>query len=120
MSRILPLTALGAAALLAACGYAPPPRTDTAAPRYQADLDACETAVPAAVNRTNAKTGLAWFSSPVRRWFQIDDGVSDCMAGKGWGRVRACTAEELRRGDRNASTVVTASGVRCADPGRPS
>lgn len=106
-------------ATLAACAYAPPPRTDTASPAYQSDYTACDTAVPDAVNKRNAKTGLAWMASPFTRWGQLDDGMNACMAAKGWGRVRACTPDELRAGNRAGSLVVTARGVQCADPGKP-
>lgn len=107
------------ALLLVGCGYTPPGRTDTESPRYKADLAACEGSVPGAVNRRNAKTGLAWITSPVIRWSQIGDEMNACMDGKGWGRVRACTAEELRQGDRTGSLVVSARGIQCADPARP-
>ncbi len=109
---------LGASCLLAlaACGYDPPPHTDTASPAYVADRDACEDKSASDVNRVNAKTGLAWFSSPVRRWGQIADTTQACMAGKGYGRVRWCTAEELRSGSRQGTMIVTSSGVQCSDP----
>lgn len=109
---------LGSALLVAACGYTPPGETDTQSARYRADREACGSSVPSAVNRRNAKTGLAWFASPVTRWSQIGDGLNECMAGKGWGRVRTCTAEELRQGNRTSSLMVTPSGVQCADPAR--
>jgi hypothetical protein len=102
--------------ILAACGYHPPPQTNTASPAYVADRDACEDKSSTDVNKTNAKTGLAWFSSPVRRWSQIADAAQSCMAGKGYGRVRWCTADELRSGNRQGSMIVTSSGVQCSDP----
>ncbi len=108
------------ALVLAGCGYTPPGGTDTQAPRFKADADACGASAPGAVNARNAKTGLAWFASPVTRWWQIGTAENDCMAGKGWGRVRACTAEELRQGGRTEGLVVTARGVQCADPGKAS
>ena len=100
---------------LAACGPRPPP-ADARTAAFRGDQDACEASVPDAVNKRNAKTGLAWFSSPVLRWGQIDDGMSACMQGKGWGRTRACTAEELRAGNRAPNLRVTAAGIRCTDP----
>ena len=100
--------------LLPGCGYSPPPATDTAAPQYEADLDACRASVSKAVNARNAKTGLRWFASGVTRWPDIDEGVSACMATKGYGRIRTCTAEELRTG--GGGRTVTAAGVRCSDP----
>lgn len=103
--------------VLSACGYTPPPRTDTAAAQYETDLDKCRDDAASAVNKRNAKTGLSWFASPVTRWGQIDDGVSACMAARGYGRTRTCTAEELRTGGGNR--VVTASGLRCSDPPTP-
>lgn len=69
-------------ACVAGCAYEPPVR-DRAAPTYQADLLACQDSVPSAVNARNAKTGLDWFSSPVRRTFQIRAGMRSCMEGKG-------------------------------------
>lgn len=99
-----------------ACGYNPPPRVDTANPAYLADRDACETSAAAEVNLRNAKTGLAWFSSPVRRWSQISDSTQSCMADHGYGRLRWCTADELRSGDRQGNVIVTSSGVQCSDP----
>lgn len=69
-------------ACVAGCAYEPPVR-DRAAPAYQADLQACQGSVPAAVDTRNAKTGLAWLGSPVRRPFQVRAGMRECMAGKG-------------------------------------
>ena len=109
--RIVPLL-LG----VAACGYHPPPQTNTASPAYVADRDACETQSAEAVNKRNAKTGLDWMASPVRRWGQIADATQNCMAGKGYGRLRWCTPTELREGSRRGDVVVTASGVQCSDP----
>lgn len=102
--------------MLAGCGYTPPPHTDIAAPAYIADRDACERMSASEVNKTNAKTGLAWFSSPVRRWSQISDTTQACMAGKGYGRLRWCTPDELRGGNRQGGSVVTSSGLQCVDP----
>jgi hypothetical protein len=104
--------------LLSGCGYSPPARTDVSRPTYKADVEACESAVPSEVNKRNAKTGLAWFASPFTRWSQIDEGVNACMAGKGYGRVRACTAAELASGGRAGNQVVTRDGIRCSDPPR--
>lgn len=119
MAGMLRSLVLLAALLATACGYTPPGRVDAASPKYAADLDACDASVPDAVNKRNAKTGHSWFLSPITRWSQIDDGLNACMAGKGWGRVRSCTAEELRSGGRAGGMVVTARGVQCADPGKP-
>jgi hypothetical protein len=87
-SVINPIAVLALAALLGGCGYEPPPGTDRAAPSYKADLGACRDNAASAVNARNAKTAPAWFSSPVRRWGQIDDVVQACMDGKGYGRPR--------------------------------
>ena len=114
----LPVTrgALAALLMLTACGYQPPPRIDTASPVYVADRDACESAAATDVNQRNAKTGLAWLSSPVRRWSQIGDATQSCMANHGYGQLRWCTADELRSGNRQGNVVVTSSGVQCSDP----
>ena len=109
---------LASAALLAACAGRPATQVEAASPLYQADVAACRESVPAAVDKQNAKTGLAWIVSPVRRWSQVDEGVDRCMTAKGWGHVRACTSIELRQGNRDPHLVVTADGVRCVDPGR--
>ncbi|HYZ61931.1 MAG TPA: hypothetical protein VE650_05705 [Acetobacteraceae bacterium] len=101
--------------VLAGCGYDPPPQTDVSKPAYRTDLDACQDSAATEVNKENAKKGLRWFASPVRRWGQIDDAVDACMAGKGYGRLRACSDAELRSGN----VVVTASGVRCGDAPSP-
>ena len=85
-------------------------------PRIKTDLDACQDQAATKVNETNAKTGLAWFASPVRRWSQIGGATRACMAAKGYGEVRWCTADELRRGSRQGDVIVTASGVQCVDP----
>lgn len=77
------LLSLTMAAALAGCAYEPPV-ADRSRPSYAADLQACQDSVPAAVNTQNAKTGLAWFSSPFRRSFQIRDGMRGCMAAKGY------------------------------------
>lgn len=117
MHPALPLL-LAASTLLAACGESPSASTNPGNAAYKTDFAACDGTVPGAVNKRNAKTGLAWFASPITRWGQIDDGMNACMAEKGWGRVRACTQDELRAGNRTGSLVVTARGVQCADPGK--
>lgn len=104
---------------LAACGQLPPAQTDTAASGYTADLAACEASATSAVNARNAKTAPAWFASPFRRWGQIADATQGCMQARGYGRVRWCSAEELRSGARSGNVVVTPSGVQCADPPAP-
>jgi hypothetical protein len=101
---------------LAGCGYQPSPRVDTANPAYIADRDACEDKSSGDVNKASAKTGLAWLTSPVRRWGQISDTTQACMASKGYGRVRWCTPEELRSGNHQGNMIVTSSGVQCSDP----
>lgn len=65
-------------------GYEPPVVADRAAPQYQADLEACQESSVDAVNKRNAKTGLDWFSSPVRRPFQIRAAIRDCVKAKGY------------------------------------
>jgi len=97
---------------LAGCGYAAPSEVDRSAPAYRADLGKCEDTAASDVNKQNAKTGLAWFASPVRRWGQIGDAVQSCMADKGYGRLRWCTPEELRSGNG----VATAAGLKCEEP----
>lgn len=111
--RMLPIAC---SLLLAACGYQPPARVDTSSPAYVADRDACKRQSTTEVNQHDIKTGLAWFSAPVRRWSQISDATQSCMAGRGYGRVRWCTAEELRSGSRTGDVIVTSSGVQCSDP----
>ena len=103
--------------LVPGCGYSPPPATDTDAPQYEADIDACSTAATKAVDGRNAKKGLTWFAGSVTRWPEIDDRVTACMTGKGYGRTRVCTAEELRTGGGNRT--VTTAGIRCSDPPIP-
>lgn len=71
------------ALVTAGCAYEPPV-ADRAKASYAADLQACQDTVPSAVNARNAKRGLDWFSSPVRRPFQIRAGMRDCMAAKGY------------------------------------
>ena len=107
---------LGTALLLQGCGSTPPVPT-AEIPQYEADLDACHTNAAAAVDARAAKTGFAWFASPVTRWSRIDDRTAACMGRRGFGVVRTCTAEELRTGGGNRT--VTAVGIRCSDPSKP-
>ncbi len=79
MKRALVLSGV----VLSGCAYEPAIQ-DRSAPSYQADLQSCQDSGPAEVNARNAKTGLAWFSSPVRRPFQIRAAVRACMEGKGY------------------------------------
>lgn len=90
MSRsiLLLLATLG----LAACARPNQPPNPPPGPRadaYRNDYAACDTSVPNAVDKRNAKTGLAWIASPIRRWGQIADGIDACMAAKGWGNPPA-------------------------------
>ena len=102
--------------LLSGCGGSPPvPPAEV--PQYEAERDACRTNAADAVDGRAAKTGLAWFASSVTRWSRIDDRTDACMARRGWGRVRSCTADELRTGGGNRT--VTAAGIRCSDPSMP-
>lgn len=119
---LLTLNAAALAVGLGACSYAPPAQTNTASPKYQADLDSCETSVPDGVDKRNAKRGLTWMAGGVTRWSRIDDGLNACMGGKGWGHLRACTADELRQGSKTQATgtlTVTRDGIRCTDPNKP-
>lgn len=81
MKRLIPI---GMLAVAGCYGYEPPVAADRAAPQYQADLAACQEESVDAVNKRNAKTGLDWFSSPVRRPFQIRAAIRACVAGKGY------------------------------------
>lgn len=54
------------------------------APGYQKDLAACQEQSTDAVDRRNAKTGLAWLSSPVRRPFQVRPEIRACLKAKGY------------------------------------
>lgn len=65
-------------------GYEPRVETDRSAPKYQADLAACQESSVDAVNKRNAKHGLDWFSSPVRRPFQIREAIRSCVKSKGY------------------------------------
>lgn len=75
---------LGVLAVAGCAGYEPRAETDRSAPKYQADLLACQQSSVDAVNKRNAKTGLAWFSSPVRRPFQIREAIRSCIREKGY------------------------------------
>jgi hypothetical protein len=108
------------AATVVACGYSPPAGTGTDTPKYQSDRDACNASVTAAVSKQSAKRAIPWLISPVTRWSRIEEGMNACMAAKGWGHARACTADELRAGNRNGGLLVTRTGVQCSDPNKPS
>ncbi len=82
MKRMVVL--LGVLAVAGCSGYEPRAETDRAAPKYQADLAACQQSSVDAVNKRNAKTGLAWISSPVRRPFQIREAIRSCVREKGY------------------------------------
>ena len=62
--------------------YAPAARG--AGPAYQADLVACQEQSTDTVNKRNAKTGLAWFSSPFRAPFQVRPEIRACLKAKGY------------------------------------
>lgn len=81
MKRLVLLSVLAVAGCYS---YEPRVATDRAAPAYQADLAACQEESVDAVNKRNAKTGLDWFSSPVRRPFQIRAAIRACVAKKGY------------------------------------
>ncbi len=82
MKRIVVL--LGMLAVTGCYNYEPWVETDRAAPKYQADLAACQETSVDAVNKRNAKSGLDWFSSPVRRPFQIREAIRSCVKAKGY------------------------------------
>jgi len=82
MNRIVVL--LGLLAVTGCYSYEPRVETDRAAPKYQADLAACQETSVDAVNKRNAKSGLDWFSSPMRRPFQIRAAIRSCIRGKGY------------------------------------
>ena len=71
-------------ALLAGCAAYEPPGLDRARPSYQADLDECQQNEPDEVDAYNAKIGLRWFVSPVRRPFQVRAAIRSCMTKKGY------------------------------------
>jgi len=82
MKRIVVL--LGLLAVAGCAGYEPRVDTDRTAPNYQADLAACQASSAEAVDKRNAKTGLDWFSSPVRRPFQVREAIRSCVRDKGY------------------------------------
>ncbi len=82
MKRIVVLS--GLLAVTGCYGYEPRVETDRTAPKYQADLAACQETSVDAVNKHNAKSGLDWFSSPVRRPFQIREAIRSCVRAKGY------------------------------------
>ena len=77
---IVLLVGLGTAGCVSS--YAPAVRG--AGPAYQADLAACQEQSTAAVNKRNAKTGLAWFGSPFRAPFQVRPEIRACLKAKGY------------------------------------
>lgn len=77
----LPLLLAGA---LGACSLDPNVAIGRDVATYQTDLAACRASVGETVDRENAKTGPAWFASPVRRPFQVRDGVRTCLSAKGY------------------------------------
>ncbi len=119
MMRAGALLLLFAMAAVAGCGYQPPAQTNTAAPAYQTDLTTCRATARKAVNTQTVKRFLGWVASPVTRWGRIDSAEESCMAGKGYGRLRWCTDEELRNGTKSGGVVVTSTGVHCSDPPAP-
>lgn len=91
-------------------------QVDATSGAYRADLAACRQSSEQAVNQDNARRALRWVASSVTRWGQIGDATGSCMAGKGYGRLRWCTDEELAQARRTGTAVVTASGVQCSEP----
>ncbi len=78
-----------AGVLLTSCSsYAPPMQAERRGPAYDAALAACQEAAPGAVNKRNAKTGLDWFASPIRRPFQIRAEIRACLDTKGFPAPR--------------------------------
>ncbi len=77
---ILLAGALGATGCVSS--YAP--GVQGAGPAYQADLAACQEQSTTAVNKRNAKTGLAWMASPVRAPFQVRPAIRECLKAKGY------------------------------------
>ena len=85
MKRVILLGALSGALAVAGCyRYDPRAGLDAASPEYQAALAACQEESVDAVNKRNAKTGIDWVSSPVRRPFQIREAIRGCVAKKGY------------------------------------
>ena len=76
------------AGMLAVAGcvsnYAPPLQGAQTGPAYQTDLAACQEQSTAAVDKRNAKTGLAWFASPFRQPFQVRPEIRSCLKAKGY------------------------------------
>lgn len=68
----------------AGCVSSYAPAAQGAGPAYQADLAACQEQSTDAVNKRNAKTGLAWFSSPFRAPFQVRPEIRACLKAKGY------------------------------------
>jgi hypothetical protein len=76
---------LYSALAVAGCsGYEPRVDTDRTAAKYQSDLATCQESSADAVDKRNAKTGMDWFSSPVRRPFQIREAIRTCVRAKGY------------------------------------
>lgn len=85
--RYLVLSGLLAGVLaVAGCvsSYAPTVQGPDAAPGYQKDLAACQEESTAALDKRNAKTGLAWFAAPVRAPFQVRPMIRACLRAKGY------------------------------------
>ena len=70
--------------LLAGCAAYEPAGLDRTRPAYQTDLVECQENEPVVVDEYNAKYGLRWVASAVRRPFQVRDAIRGCMAGKGY------------------------------------
>lgn len=70
--------------LLAGCAAYEPAGLDRTKPAYQTDLVECQVNEPVVVDDYNAKYGLRWVASLVRRPFQVRDAIRTCMAGKGY------------------------------------
>ncbi len=77
------LSAVFLSLALAGCAYEPA-ITNRDAPGYNADLSGCRDSSAVSVDRSNAKTGFDWFTSPARRPFQYRAAVRACLAGKGY------------------------------------
>jgi len=86
MKRIVVL--LGLLAVAGCAGYEPRVDTDRTAAKYQTELAACQASSAEAVDKRNAKTGLDWFSSPVRRPFQVREAIRSCVRDKGYAVTR--------------------------------
>ena len=81
MKRLILLAAaLGATGCVSS--YAP--AVQGAGPAYQSDLAACQEQSTAAINKRNAKTGLAWLTSPVRAPLQVRLAIRECLKAKGY------------------------------------